>query len=70
MSLTLGGLVAARRHVLELTQEQLAAIVGVTDSYISRIETNRQVPATGVLKGLETALNLERGALLDLVPVR
>lgn len=68
--LTLGGLVAARRRVRELTQEQLAVIVGVTASYVSRIETDSQVPSAAILKGLETALRLERGQLLDLVPAR
>ena len=53
-----GALIAQRRRELELTQSQLAELVGVTDKAISRWETGRGFPDAAYLQPLAQALGL------------
>lgn len=53
-----GALIAQRRRELELTQSQLAELVGVTDKAISRWETGRGFPDAAYLQPLAQALDL------------
>ena len=53
-----GSLIAQRRKELELTQSQLAELVGVTDKAISRWETGRGFPDAAYLQPLAQALEL------------
>jgi DNA-binding XRE family transcriptional regulator len=54
-----GGRLAARRKELELTQDQLARIAGITQQTISNTEAGRHVPSDEVKIALARALGYE-----------
>jgi transcriptional regulator with XRE-family HTH domain len=59
--LTLGDLLKYLRKREELTQRELAILVGYSDSEISRIEKNHSIPDAATLKALFVpALHLEQ----------
>ena len=49
----------------QLTQVQLAAKVGVTQSYIGQIERGEKVPTLAVARALAKALGVTVDALID-----
>ena len=52
-------IVRARRRTLKLTQSQLAEKLGVTQTYVSDLETGRRSMSTERLLALLNVLNLE-----------
>jgi transcriptional regulator with XRE-family HTH domain len=60
----LGRAVAARRHELELTQEQLALRSGLHQRWVSNVETGKRNPSYASLKRLADALELRTSELL------
>jgi len=62
--LEMGVRVRRRRDSLELTQEQLAGIIGVSRSSIANIERGQQHAPVHLLLALAEALNVEMGDLL------
>jgi len=59
----------ARRRELGLTQTQLAARVGVSQAYLSRIETGTRVADTDLLARLAEALETSPLALMSPDPI-
>ncbi len=55
----IGSRIAALRSERGLTQEQIAAVAGVTKGYMSKIENGRSVPPIGTLLKIAHALNTE-----------
>jgi HTH-type transcriptional regulator/antitoxin HipB len=55
----LGQAVRSRRHQLGLSQVELAARAGMTQSAVSRLEAGGTVPTIGVLERLAAALNAD-----------
>lgn len=52
----MGTRIRKRRRWMEMTQEQLAALVGVSTSFIGHIERGSRVPAIGTLYAISRAL--------------
>jgi len=63
--LALGAIIRQRREALGLTQEKLAATVGISKPYLSNIETGKakNPPTDGILRSLEAALGISGGEL-------
>ena len=66
--MSLGSIVRSRREELGLTQEIVAAQVGISKPYLSNIETGRakNPPSDGVLRSLERAMSFRPGELVKL----
>ena len=66
--MSIGTIVRQRREGMSMTQDQVAARVGISKPYLSNIETDKvkNPPTDGVLLGLERALKFEQGQLLRL----
>jgi repressor LexA len=66
--MSLGEIIRRRREQLGWTQERLAAAAGISKPYLSHIETGkaRNPPTDGILRAMEKALHLDRGALMRL----
>lgn len=64
--MSLGSLIRSRREELDVTQEVVAAQVGISKPYLSNIETGKakNPPSDGVLRSLERAMNFRPGQLL------
>ena len=56
--MTLGKMIAARRKVLRFTQEELAAIIGVSKSAIAKWETDGGIPDRDNLKRLSDVMEI------------
>ncbi len=57
------------RESKNLTQEQLAQLIGISRKTISAYETGRAVPSITVLKKLSRVLNVSTDILLDSVQI-
>ena len=53
--------IAKHRKRLGLTQEQLAAVAGVTDEYISQLENQKRNPSVDIVEALCDALGVDIG---------
>jgi len=64
--MSLGAIIRRRREELGMTQDLVAARVGISKPYLSNIETGkaRNPPSDGVLRSLERALNFGASELL------
>ncbi|HUA74362.1 MAG TPA: helix-turn-helix transcriptional regulator [Solirubrobacteraceae bacterium] len=60
----LGLVVKARRHELELTQEQLANNTDLHQRWISNVETGKRNPSYGSLRRLAAGLEMTASALI------
>ena len=56
--MTLGKLISARRKIMRLTQEELAAIIGVSKSAVAKWETDGGVPDRDNLKKISEVINV------------
>ena len=56
--MTLGKLISARRKIMRLTQEELAAIMGVSKSAVAKWETDGGIPDRDNLKKLSQVINV------------
>lgn len=56
------------RESLGISQQKLAALTGMTQGYISQIETGSRQPSIGNLRILAKALGCKQGKLLGLLP--
>jgi SOS-response transcriptional repressor LexA len=65
-----GALIAARRKKLNLTQEELAKILGISAPFVGYIERGLRGASTKTIKGLESALQLPDNSLADIVIVK
>ena len=63
---TLGALLRRRRRQLELTQQDIAAKVGVRSNYIGYLERDMRRPSPAVLAKIAKALDLDRQELFFL----
>jgi transcriptional regulator with XRE-family HTH domain len=57
---TLGEIVKHRRQTLDLTQRQLAQMLGVKGSHVAYLESGRRKPSLALLKRLADVLELNR----------
>lgn len=65
MTRRLSGMIKRRRTELGLSQRALAQRVGVSDAYITQLETRERInPSLNVLKNLAKALKVPLGELL------
>jgi len=62
----LGEILQARRHVLGLTQRELAARLGVKAAHVAYLETARRRPSLGLLRRIADVLGLDREKLFTL----
>jgi transcriptional regulator with XRE-family HTH domain len=69
--MSIGQILRAKREELDLTQDQLAAMTGISKPYLSAIETGRapNPPSEEKLKKLEESLQFAPGQLLRLARV-
>ena len=66
MTRRLLGIIKQRRTKLRLSQRELAKLVGVSDAYITQLETRERInPSLAVLKKLAKALKVTVGELLQ-----
>jgi len=61
---TLGRMIASRRHLLGLTQEQAAAKVNCTQSWWALLENDKQSPSVNRLQRVAMALECEARELI------
>jgi transcriptional regulator with XRE-family HTH domain len=61
----LGNVIRRQRELAELPMRQLAAMVGISNPYLSQIERGLRAPSEQVLEGIAQALNLSAEALYD-----
>lgn len=64
---SLGNFIAMRRKYKRLTQEQLAAMIGVSKSAIAKWETDRGLPDRDNLQRLAEAINVSVDELHHLI---
>ncbi|KAF0962647.1 putative HTH-type transcriptional regulator [Rhodococcus sp. T7] len=62
--LTLGELIRRQRELAELPMRQLAAMVGISNPYLSQIERNLREPSDRVLHAIADHLHLSADALV------
>lgn len=60
--------IRALREAAGISQQQLATKTGMTQGYISQIETGSRQPSIGNLRLLARALGCKQGKLLGLLP--
>ena len=60
---TLGELIRRQRELAELPMRQLAAMVGISNPYLSQIERNLRAPSERVLQAIAEQLHLSADAL-------
>ena len=65
--MNIGEIIVKRRKENNLSQEKLAEIADISQSYISRIEIGKEKPSFELLERIATALNCE--LFVDLVPI-
>lgn len=61
---TLGELIRRQRELAELPMRQLAAMVGISNPYLSQIERNLRAPSERVLHAIAEQLQLSADTLL------
>ena len=66
MSNSIGGIIREKRKELNLTQAQLAEMIGSDEYYISAIETGRRNPGSKFLVSLSNALSIPIDSLLGI----
>jgi len=64
----IGRTLTERRKAQKLTQQQLRALTGISQGYMSELETGKKSLSLGVASALEYALEAKRGELARLVP--
>lgn len=64
----IGENIRIRRQAAELSQEELAALVGVEQSYLSGLEVGKRNPTAVTLWHIAMALKVKPGALFDPPP--
>lgn len=62
---TLGYLIRDKRKDMGLTQADLADDIGVSDSYIAKIETDSQVPSVKKLNEIAEILQIPKEKIFD-----
>jgi len=62
---TFGQTLRRRRRLLDITQEALAGISGVSETHIKRLEKDLPEPGMNVIFQLSYALQMEPGELLQ-----
>ena len=62
---TLGERIRGRRHILKITQQELAQALGLTPQHISAIEQNKWSPSLAVLPKLAEVLGVSTDYLLS-----
>lgn len=62
----IGKIIARHRRENNLSQEQLAEMADITQSYISRIELGKEFPSFELLERIASALDCE--LFIDLIP--
>ncbi|NTU46168.1 helix-turn-helix transcriptional regulator [Candidatus Roizmanbacteria bacterium] len=62
----LGEAIASYRHFRNLSQEQLAFVVGIDRTYLARIEVGRANPSLKVLHKVALELEVPLNKLLEL----
>ncbi len=66
MTRRMSGMIKRRRKELGLSQRALAKLVGVSDAYITQLETRERInPSLQVLKRLAQALKVSVGELVE-----
>ena len=65
MSRRIGKRVATARKAAELTQEQLAAKVGISREYLARLEGGAHEPTLTTIVKVARALGVTPGSLID-----
>ena len=63
-SYTLGGIIRRQRELAELPMRQLAAMVGISNPYLSQIERGLRAPSGHVLNAIAASLRTTADALL------
>lgn len=63
MAEAFGAFVKAQRQLANISQRQLAAASGMSDSYLSQIERGQYKPSAEVLRGIAQALSIAPAAL-------
>ncbi|WP_072753470.1 helix-turn-helix domain-containing protein [Rhodococcus maanshanensis] len=61
--LTLGEIIRRQREMAELPMRQLAALVGISNPYLSQIERNLREPSDRVLEAIAEQLHLSADVL-------
>lgn len=56
------------RESIGISQQKLAGMTGMTQGYISQLETGSRKPSIGNLRLLARALGCKQGKLLGLLP--
>jgi transcriptional regulator with XRE-family HTH domain len=67
---TLGEAIRRQRELAELPMRQLAAMVGISNPYLSQIERGLRAPSERVLHAIARSLRMSADALLDLAADR
>ncbi len=64
--MSLGSIIRQRREQLGMTQDQVAAQIGISKPYLSNVETSKakNPPTDRILQGLESALGFISGELM------
>jgi transcriptional regulator with XRE-family HTH domain len=62
----LGEVIRRQRELAELPMRQLAAMVGISNPYLSQIERGLRAPSEQVLHAIAASLRTSADALLDL----
>ena len=63
-ALTLGEIIRRQRELAELPMRQLAAMVGISNSYLSQIERRLRAPSDHVLRSIADSLQTSADALV------
>jgi len=66
-ALTLGEIIRRQRERAELPLRQLAAMVGISNPYLSQIERGLRAPSDRVLRSIAASLQTSADALVDQV---
>lgn len=67
---TLGEIIRRQRELAELPMRQLAALVGISNPYLSQIERGLRAPSEHVLEAIAEQLHTSADALQDQVAAR
>ena len=63
--MSIGREISRRRELIQMTQAQLAELVGCSRAYLCLIEKGRRVPSVPVLESIAKHLLCSAGELLD-----
>ena len=66
-AITLGEIIRRQRELAELPLRQLAAMVGISNPYLSQIERGLRAPSDRVLRSIAASLQTSADALVDQV---